>query len=267
MEGAIALNAATSNGFIQKAALVGGLLLTCALFACGGGGSDKGARSLPTAESVRSLESFHYVASLSINEKRPGLSGKHVSVSTEGDFQQPDRHAFTYTTTFGESAIARSAVLIGSEAWVRDGDAPWRSVAADDPDLVNLVSSAFTSIRPNFLGGPEFDQALGSIQRLPSTEDNVNGVVADHYVVGQEGQAFFRSFLSNEQFLQNVEDLSWELWLARDGSWPVRLLATATITGDNALGTALGLLPPTGWELRIDISRPNDPTLSVTAPQ
>jgi hypothetical protein len=213
------------------------------------------------------LDRFHYVASLTVREKRDGGGAGEVAVSTEGDFQSPDRHAFTYTIESGGGTISRSVVIIGQKAWLRLGDEPWREGNRDDPEVSDLVSVAFSALRPGFLGGPEFDRVRESVRRLPPTEESVNGVPANHYRVGSPGREFFESFLADEQLRQKAQDFRWELWLAKDGAWPVRLLASATITVDLALLNELGLQAPTVWELRIDISRPNDPMLSVVAPE
>jgi hypothetical protein len=85
--------------------------------------------------------------------------------------------------------------------------------------------------------------------------------------VGLAGREFFETFLVPRELLQSVEDLSWDLWLAAEGAWPVRLLLSATVIDTITLLEELDLKAPVHWELRIDISRPNDPTLSVVAPE
>lgn len=251
------------------AALVGGLLLTAA-WACGGDGPlllAPGPLATSTAEAagVLDLERFHYVASLTLREQR--REGSNLVVSTEGDFQSPDRHAFTYTRQLRGVTARESAVVIGDQVWLRDGDGqPWREAALVDPQATNLFAVAFSPIRPGFLGGPEFRQAREAVRRLPSALEFVNEVRAHHYQVGAEGEQYFRSFLADEQLLQQVRDLRWDLWLAQEGAWPVRLLASGTVTGELQILQDLGLTAPATWELRIDVSRPNDPALAVVAP-
>ena len=105
------------------------------------------------------------------------------------------------------------------------------------------------------------------MRHLTVTEESVNGVLANHYRVGAPGQEFFNELLADTQLLRNVKDLSWELWLAQDGAWPVRLRASATITADLRVLKELDLRAPSAWQLSVDISRPNDPTLAVAAPK
>jgi len=257
---------------LRAAAFTGGLLLLL-LAACGGGGGGGGSTlKLPTAvptgqeSSLLSLDRFHYVASLTM--KGAGADGApvQIAVSTEGDFQSPDRHAFTYSTQFQGVTFAESAVVIGDKIWIRRGEEPWQEASVADEQAQRLFSTAFSPIRPNFLGGPEWRNVRETVRRLPSTPEFVNDVRAVHYSVGPQGEEYFRSFLAQEDIFQQVQDPHWELWLAEDGDWPVRLLASGMVNTDLQILRDLGLGTPVSWELRIDVSRPNDPMLVVTAP-
>jgi hypothetical protein len=228
---------------IRIAGVLAGALLLALVFAGCDSASDPEPMPSPTVQpsptatvengSALPLERFHYVAALSIREANPDGEPDDVVVSTEGDFQAPDRHAFTYTTQLGEATVQESVVIVDLLAWHRRGDEPWRAV---------------------------------NVRHLLATEETINGIPAHRYEVGVPGREFFESFLASPQLLEIVQDLNWQLWLARDGAWPVRLLATATVTPSLALLENLGLQAPTAWELRVDISRPNDPTLMVVEP-
>jgi hypothetical protein len=189
-----------------------------------------------------------------------------IAVSTEGDFQSPDRHAFTYSTQLQGVRFAESAVVIGDKIWIRKGDEPWQQAAVADAQAQRLLFSAFSPIRPNFLGGPEWRSVRETVRLLPGTQEFVNDVRAVHYSVGPEGEEYFRAFLAPEDIFQQVQDPHWDLWLAEDGNWPVRLLASGTVNTDLEILRDLGLGAPATWELRIDISRPNDPQVIVQAP-
>lgn len=250
------------------------LVLTAGLlgFACDDGGGDAGP-PVPTAtptppplEETLPLERFGYTATLTLREFGPASEAGEIVVSTEGTFQSPDRHAFTYSTRSGGASLTESAVIIGDQVWIRRGDEAWREVPGGDEQTSELLSSAYTSFEPNFLSGAEFDEVRENVRHLPSAEEVVNGVLSNHHQVGQAGLAFLEAFLGGGGLSRDVEDLSWELWLAQDGGWPVRLLAKATITSDLKILGDLNLSAPTSWVLRIDVSRPNDPTLTVRAP-
>jgi hypothetical protein len=219
----------------------------------------------PTATPVLQLHRFQYTATLTLREERLEGEAMEVIVSTDGSFQGPDRHAFTYTTKLANGQVAESAVLIGADAWLRTNDEPWRKTARDDAEVTRVLSTAFSAVRPSFLGGDGFAEMRESVQRLTPTEDDANGIPADHYVVSAEGRRFFQDFLADPT--ATGQDISWELWLAREGAWPVRLLVSGRLQTDTGILEKLGLAAPATWELRIEISRPNDPALTVQAPQ
>jgi hypothetical protein len=250
------------------AALLMGLLAA----ACGDGGGDAltdAPTSTPTPpplEETLPLDRFRYAATLSLRERGPASEAREVAIATEGTFQSPDRHAFTYSTRWGEGSLTESAVIIGDQVWLRAGDGAWHAADEADQRTTELLGSAYTSFEPNFLSGAQFDEVRSNVRRLPSAAEMVNGVLTNHYQVGQAGLAFLEAFLGADGLSQDVEDLSWELWLAEDGGWPVRLLAKATITSDLKVLEELNLRAPTTWVLRIDVSQPNDPALTVLAP-
>lgn len=248
------------------AAVTGGLLVLGPGVACNNSidAPAPAATTTPTTQiGALPLERFHYVAAVTLHEQQ---GGNNIAISTEGDYQAPNRHAFTYTVAFGQTTVKKSAVVIGDSAWLRTGEDPWRRVAPNDPELTAMLSTAFSAIRPDFLGGEPFEQVRANVRRLPATQEDVNGVTAEHYQVGAPGNDYFSTFLADAQLLTNVNDMHWDLWLARDGEWPVRLLASATITADMTVLNDLSLHPPTAWQLTVDVSRPNDPTLAVAAP-
>ncbi len=253
---------------VRAAAVIGGFLVIALLAACGGGSPsvDSSASPTPSEQAALPLQRFHYVAGVILEEQRRDPGGTRIEVSTEGDFQAPDRHSLTYTVRFGDTALSRSLVIIGDKAWYRQDDSAWQAVTLDDSRVTDVLANAFTAIRPNFLGGPSFDQARASIKRLYSTDETVNGIATNHYQVGDPGRQYFSELLADQAFLRKVRDLSWDLWLAADGAWPVRLHATATVTSDLTVLQDLNLNAPTAWQLNIDISRPNDPTLTIAPP-
>jgi hypothetical protein len=254
----------------MTAAFVGGLLLLGALSAaCGSGGEDEpGATATLTPEPSALIElgRYHYVTTLWLRGTNSDGSTNDVVVTTEGDYQAPDRHSFTYTTQIPGAAVKISAVVIGDKIWLRNGNDPWKETSPEDPQVLRLLGVTFSPINPGFLGGASFRQAREAVQRLPNTLEFVNEVRAYHYSVGAAGARYFDQLLAQDPGALQLEDMKWDAWLAQEGSWPVRLQATGTVTNDMPILEDLNLSPPTGWTLRVDISRPNDPTVSVQAP-
>jgi hypothetical protein len=251
------------------AAAVGGLLLIVAS-GCGGGSDYREPAATPTPSpepsALTDLDRFHYVATLALQGSQADGSANNVTITTEGDYQSPDRHAFTYTTQLQGGDVRQAAVVIGEKLWLRVGDDPWHEATPSDPQAERLLDAAFSPIRPGFLGGPEFRQARESVRRLPGNLEFVNELRAYHYQVGPEGIQYFQEFLVNDPLLLNVQNMHWDVWLAEQGAWPVRLAAAGTVNNNLPILQQLDLGAPTDWTLRIDISRPNDPTISVQPP-
>ena len=257
------------------AALLAGLLLVFG--ACAETRSNREPRSitaLPTntpepgvsGVGALPLERFTYEASLTLREGG-GEDALELFVTTKGTFVGPDSHAFTYRTELGEGEAEQRLVMIGEEAWYRSGESAWETTTPDDARVVALLEVAFSAMHPDFLGGAEFDRVRANVIGLPSTEEFVNSIRAYHYQVGVEGRQYLEALQVGEEGLRAADDLEWDLWLARDGSWPVRLQATGTVAVDLTILQTLELEAPTQWEIRIDVSRPNDPDLRIAAPE
>jgi hypothetical protein len=243
--------------------------LLIVLASCSGGGGDvelSTPEPTPEASALLDLDRFHYVATLELHGADVDEAPDDVIITTEGDFQAPDRHSFSYTTQLSGATIRESAVVIGGRVWLRAGDSAWREATPEDPQAQELFATAFSPIRPGFLGGADFRRVRDTVRRLPSTLEFVNEIRANHYQVGQEAIEYLEAFLSDEALLTDAQHLRWDVWLAEEGVWPVRLVASGTVTSDLGILQQLNLKPPSDWLLRIDITRPNDPALSVQAP-
>ncbi len=266
---------------IVGAAFAGGLLFSLALAtACSDDGDSTPTATLPaseagtaaptqaltpTPESALPLDRYHYAASLTLRETKAGAP-REVVISTEGDYQAPDRHAFTHAIRSDGQAYARSTVIMGERAWLRQAQGPWQPIGRGDGRLTALASAAFSPLRPDFLGGDHFADVRKDVRRLPSTPEAVNGVRANHYRIDAAGREFLQTFLPEKPVEAGAQNLAWDLWLAEDGDWPVRLTASGSITGGSPALDELHLEAPLTWTLRIEVSRPNDPALVIAAP-
>ena len=243
------------------------------LLGCGGDSAEptsavKAVVATPTVESggPLPLERYHYAASLTLLTQKAGGEASKITVSTQGDVQSEERHALRYTIKRGDGTVRRDVVVISDDVWIREGGSGWRSTTMDDADVAALLAVAYSPARPGFLGGEQFRLVRESVAQLTPIEEPVNDVPALRYRVGSEGAEFFQTFIANEPVLADTEDLEWDLWLAEDGAWPVRLRASGSVTAGFDILEELEIEAPATWELRIDISRPDDPTLRVNPP-
>ena len=256
-------------------AALAAVIVFAVAIACGGDGSSdlRAITALPSATpdpqvdgtGALPLDRFVYEASLTL--QGGGDDARELFVSTRGIFVSPDQHAFTYLTELGEGQAEQRLVLVGDSVWYRSGDGPWQNTELENEQVQDLLDVAFTALRPDFLGGAEFERVRANVLRLPSTEEFVNEIRTYHYQVGAEGRAFLEELQIGDEWLRSAADLEWDLWLARDGSWPVRLQARGTVAVDLTVLQTLELEAPTRWEIRIDVSRPDDPTLAINTPE
>lgn len=259
------------------AACLGGLVVAALLSACATESS--GSAPIPTATplpptltptpengSAIPLERFHYVAALTLRGRNEDGAEEEIRISTEGDYQAPDRHSFTYTIRRGDSRLDQRLVLIGDRAWLKFAGRDWRAVEPEGKEAQQLLSAAFSTAEQDFLAGSEFAAVRDSARLLPGWEQTVNGVATTRYEVGKLGEEYFALFFSGDKLLSKAEDVHWTLWLAQEGGWPVRLRAGGRTTVDLPALQELRLNPPVTWQLQIDISRPDDPELAIRPP-
>ena len=272
MGGVISMHIRVRTGPI--AAVVAGMALAVAM-ACGGDGSSepRGITALPSAlpdpqaADIGALPLERFVYEVSLTLQGSGEDARELFVSTRGIFVSPDQHAFTYRTELGEGVVEQQLVMVDGSVWYRSGDGRWQNTDLEDELVQDLLDVAFTALRPDFLAGAEFDRVRANVLRLPSTEEFVNEIRAYHYQVGAEGRDFLEALQVGDEGLRSAANLEWDLWLARDGSWPVRLQARGTVAVDLTVLQTLELKAPTQWEIRIDVSRPDDPTLAINTPE
>jgi len=273
---------ATQRSIRVAAALLGGLLLFSA--ACGGTSETATRSSPPESQSVLAegqadasslatpmpgptalpLQRYRYDATLTLTEER--RSGEVVSVGTTGRFVSPDRHAMIYMMELADgSEIEQRLVAIGPRVWIKAGPR-WRLTSMRDRQVLDLIETAFSPLRSEFLTRESLTAVQDSVQDLYGSPETVNGVRALHYRVDSAGADLLKTFLPPDAF-STARAVAWDLWLARDGGWPVRIQGTFAIPKRTELLNGLGLRAPARWKLVIDVSTPNDPSLMIYPPK
>jgi hypothetical protein len=257
---------------ITAAALSGGvLLLGVLLSACDSSEATPApptppATATPEIGSALPLERFHYVVTATVRGQPRADRKNEVVVTTEGDYQSPDRHSFTHTVAIGPVTQTRSAVVVEDDAWLLAGDAVWRPIPRAEAGMKALIDVSYSTARGHFLDSAWFEEARTAAERIDAPTEMINGIAAVHYRVGPEGEEFFREFLAGDALLGGRQQPSWEVWLANDGAWPVRIALSALVPAGTPALDQLGVVGPATVALRIDISRPDDPALLVQTP-
>lgn len=246
---------------ILAATLLGGL----ALAACGGG-DDKEAEAPPaaaggaegTTEAVEApaptdafaeLESYRYALTISLEGADLADEGLgSASFDLTGSFVAPDRSQARIEGDLGGLALEEETITIGDRSWVRSGDV-WEEGEASF-DTADLAPNAF------FAG---FDPE--ELKIITPTEETANGVDSLRYSVDEADieqlQALANVFGGSDSLEDLPEEFSFDLWLAKDGGWPVRVVMTARGAAE---GAAVAV------ELSMDITDVNDPDIEIEPP-
>jgi hypothetical protein len=149
--------------------------------------------------------------------------------------------AFTMTGVDGYEGGRLQAIVIGEEAWVRNGSGGWSKSPGGAADF----DAAFTTLSPIDLV-TDFEGLAGALAQVGPQRKN-----------GQQA-TLYRSTDGDEQAIAaGLSHGTMDLWLAADGGYLVALGIAGTWDVDGA---------PTLVNLTIDVTRVNDPANRVAPP-
>jgi hypothetical protein len=193
------------------------------------------------------LSSFHYRAETTLLD---------FSMTSEGDFKAPDRLTCVIgADAFGQSVTLAELVVIGNDAWMKADDT-WTAVPATDANVVENLKQCPGS--PLFWEAVKVPSDLSGVQGQVET---VNGVQAvrlslENLVTGLPILGL------GVPGLEGVTVYDFDMWLARDGGWVVRIKYDIGLPSDSSDGG--------GGELRVqmqvDVTQPNEPSINVEPP-
>jgi len=172
-----------------------------------------------------------------------------LSMNLEGAFVAPDRSQTNVTAHLGDLELREETIAVGDRTWVKAGD----SWVEDEPQfrLGDLSPSAFLE---------DFDP--DEFRLLTPTEETVNAVPSLRYSIGREDVVSLRglsALLGEGESLQDLpEQFDIDLWLARDGGWPVRITMTARGAIDG--GEEISL------DFSLDVTDANNPAIVIEPP-
>jgi hypothetical protein len=270
--------------------VIASLALVLAFAACTDGGGDKdgddptevateagggeGDEDTPEADGDKTpsaaelpFDSFHYTVELSFRIDQPA-EGESTFISglIEGDYAGPDSHAFESTFEFAGISGTEEVVIIGDDAWYREGAGQWRETTASDPDVQNAVE--LTSADPDFLQDPELAEGLEGID---SEEEEINSVTTRRYHISRDAVAALADLLG-EEFVADaagLEDFEMTVWLDEETDGLVRAEISAT-AGPEIFSDDTGLDVEPGStvivEMLIDVTRINDEDIEIEPP-
>ena len=220
--------------------------------------SAQSTRASGSGAALHSFDSFHYTVDVGFTVD--GEDGG-IGVNIEGDYVAPDSHSYVQSFSFGGLSGSESAVIIGDDAWSREGEGDWEEATA------SLLNTDLTSADPEFFSDEEF---IGDIEVLDSEDDVVDGREARRYEFSLDQLDTIVGILGDEflEDIEGVEDLSMIVWIDEEEGVLLRAELTATATAAALGESGLDLEPDqlVTIHMNILVSGVNDDSIEVEAP-
>jgi hypothetical protein len=204
-----------------------------------------------TVAPTDALDSFAYVF-----EKSLEADGQFVwSYTAAGEFEAPADVSCTITFRFGGLGVNTTRVVsTGEGAWVDEGDG-FVAVSEGDSELARHLKTC--------PGWPAYRWGFSLPAELPSgTPETVNGIAARRYSLAEALVETPASFGLAPSEVEGMTINAFDVWLAEDGGWLVRLVEDVSEDLE-----ASGEEPQRGRVVtRVDITEPNSPDIHVEPP-
>ncbi len=225
--------------------------------------------SEPTAVSfARTYDAYHYRIDLAVDIEDPMTDEPaQIAGTIEGDFEAPNSHSFTQNYTIGGISVTEEAILIGDDAWYREGNVgDWTATTATDPAVTDMLS--LTSADEGFIDDPEF---ANDIAALDSEAETVNGVETRRYHIPSDaiddlGVLFGEDFFASAS---GITEFDLTAWIGEDLNGLVRGELTATGTPEIfGAGSPFDVSPNSIVTIRmtINVTQINDESIAIGAP-
>ncbi len=189
-----------------------------------------------------------------------------ISGQVEGDFVAPDSHSFTSTFEFAGISGSQEVVIIGNDAWTREGAGDWTKTTADDPEVQDATD--LTSADPEFLFSEDLAEGIAVLESEPET---IDGVETRRYHIPMEAVEAIVGLLG-EEFLEDaggLEEFEMTVWLEEQSGALVRAELNAT-AGPEIFGGDAGFdLSPDASaiiSMTINLTQINDPDIRIEPP-
>ena len=206
------------------------------------------------------LDSFHYQVEISFS-----VAGEDGTIggSIEGDYVAPDSHSYTQTFSLGGISGSEEAIIIGDDAWQREGSGDWSIVDRFDLD------TDLTSADDEFIADAQF---IDDIAALDSEKSDVDGRPARKYSFTKDDieaitDILGEDFLSADD-LADIEDFSFVIWVDEDRDVILRAELEATALASVLGDTGLDVDPSQTViiSLSLHLSDVNDKSIEIKPP-
>jgi hypothetical protein len=254
------------RGRILSAALPASLLAMAALafVACGDGGAEGEAAA--SCDSISQIQSYRYSINLKLDspafDQPPqgttpsgtpapplsafaeALEALFSDLKLEGAFRAPDRTQVVLRFR-GEELELRE---VGDKSWIRVG-ATWQE---QDP------AQGETILTPSVVCKDIVQEIAPSLGEVDAERETINNVDTDHFRLDKADVKRLPELLGADPEADLPEKFQVDVWLARDGRFPVRLDIGAADTDEQG--------NPIGLSLFMEFRDLNDPGIAIEPP-
>jgi len=241
------------------------ILTTALLSACGDDDDGSNSLRLPSCDDLSSIESYRYSLHLALDipgigddtgdEPSPSvdpltafsdaLTAFFSDMQLEGAYVAPDRTKVVLT--FEDEELEWRS--IGDRSWIRFED-DWEEDESSSQDDI---------LTPQVVCEDIVDDLSTSLDGLTATEETINGVETYHYSIERDDITQLPDLLGGAETSDIPEDMQFDIWLAQDGLWLMKIDVEATDTSEDGQPVALSL----AMELR-DV---NDSNVTIEPPE
>jgi hypothetical protein len=211
----------------------------------GGGPSASGAVSTVLAP-TSALGSFRYSAQISVE-----VEGETLTLRSSGAFEAPDSMSCVVSGSAGGFTFDMGKlVIIGNSAWLDLGSG-WAPAGTSDPGVVdNLELCPSSAVFWQNLGLP------GDLGGIQGPVMMVNGVEAVRVSVAGLVQSLPGLGIIPSG-LEGATVRTFDMWVAQDGGWVVAAALDAAFSDEEGDARI---------QMRVDVTSPNDQSISVVPP-
>jgi hypothetical protein len=238
------------------------VLLSYSLSACSGGGGGGEAQAAASCDSIRQIQSYRYTINLKLQSPAfktansmatpapplgvfaDPLEALFSDLKLEGAYRAPDRTQAVLRFR-GEVLELRE---VGGKSWIAVGSS-WREQEPGKEE---------TALTPGVVCKDIVDEITPSLADADSEREMVNGVDADHYKLNEADLKRLPELLGTNGEAGLPEEYQIDVWLAREGRFPVRLQLGAEDKDEQGNPISLSLF----MEFR-DL---NDPGIQIEPP-
>jgi len=162
-------------------------------------------------------DSFHYLIEFDALIKEPGTTDVQVEVSVEGDIIG-DAERYSTLTLYGTTLVREEYLLIGDQAWVKEGRKPWQAYDAATRGELDQQNAAAV------LG--DYDDLYEGLSDLDWTIERSGGVEARRYELPTDRRLRLIDWFPNDLFqvLTAADDIAITVWIDKETNELLRIL-------------------------------------------